>query len=75
MVVARKRRKQTTQRVDEVPLSTEAKPDSCRLDVFVDMNQSSGGNAGRTIAEIGARERPWEKGTKQVLGRRIVGCR
>jgi len=50
MVVARKRRKQANQRVEETAVSGLEKPELGRLEVFVDMNQSSVGNAGQTIA-------------------------
>jgi hypothetical protein len=53
MVVARKRRKQTSQRVEEAVFSVLEKPELGRLEVFVDMNQSSVGNAGQTIAGNG----------------------
>jgi len=53
MVVARKRRKQTNQRMLDFSGIEVMNPDSGRLEAFVDINQSSGGNAGLTIAGWG----------------------
>jgi hypothetical protein len=53
MVVARKRRKQTNHRTLDCSGADAVKPREGTVVEFEDMNQSSGGNAGRTIAGRG----------------------